>query len=116
MHIEVNSLQLSLEELKESNNELKRKQNKNHIQLDELAKAHKKLQDKTNNNNDSFENQIKEIKMELLNVQTKPGDSDQNNRKSKHVIEAKENVSPNANNQINDRISKLQAAIQGLVS
>jgi len=60
--------------------------------------------------------------MELLNLQTKPEleSIEINGKKGKNVIEAKdvskENISPNYNNMINDRISKLQAALQGLVT
>ena len=60
--------------------------------------------------------------MELLNVQAKPESEsiEFNVKKTKHLIEAKDtskqNISPNYNNMINDRISKLQAALQGLVT
>lgn len=57
--------------------------------------------------------------MQLLNIQTKPQSDADLSKKSKKQIESKdskENVSPNANQQVNDRISKLQAAIQGLVT
>lgn len=65
-------MKLSIEELKQSNGESKRKQNKAHIQIDELMKNQKKLDERLQNSNENFENQMKEVKMDILNLQTKP--------------------------------------------
>jgi chromosome segregation ATPase len=122
LHIEVNSLKLCLEELKESGIENRRKDNRINILVEELAKSHKRLDERFTSTCDSLSGEIKDLKMELLNVQTRPqGDLEYSSlKKSRKFIEgkesSKENISPNANQQINDRISKLQAAIQGLVT
>lgn len=54
-------------------------------------------------------------------MQTKPEleSVEMNGKKGKNIEVnnvSKENISPNYNNMINDRISKLQAALQGLIT
>lgn len=71
LHIEMNTMKLCLQEMKEAQGQLRRRDNKSHIQLDELTKNQKKLDERVQNANDSFQAQIKEIKLEMLNLQTK---------------------------------------------
>lgn len=61
------------------------------------------------------------MKLDILNISSSPlTETEPSMKKVKNTSEqntsAKENLSPNYNNMINDRISKLQAALQSLVT
>ena len=63
LHIEMNSVKLSLEQMKEENNDLKRKDHKHGAQIEDLQKNVKKVQTKLEKDNENNERQFKQIRM-----------------------------------------------------
>ena len=90
MYIEVNTLKLCVEELKENNVDSRRKDARNSVQIDELQKNMKKIQNQINEDNENYEKQFKDIKMQLLGGNgPKPGTppDSESLKKSKKTIE-----------------------------